>query len=125
MRGDGVRETLSGVAKLVLKHLAEKYGGGVVETPPVLAHPKKTPPVIASPEHKPLEVEELSAGEMLEELEELPATEGGGAPGAMAHHASPETLHAHTSSVEVPVVLDKSLFTTGTPVEIKLKLYIK
>jgi hypothetical protein len=31
----------------------------------------------------------------------------------------------HSSVVEVPVVLDRSLFNGENPVEIKLKLYIK
>jgi hypothetical protein len=57
---------------------------------------------------KPLEVEELS----MDELEELPA-EGG---------ASARPGH---SVVEVPVVLDKSLFSGAGPVEIQLKLYLK
>jgi hypothetical protein len=70
---------------------------------------------------KPLEVEELSAGEVLEEIEDLaPADE---APGH-AHAAAPGHMPT-VSSVEVPVVLDRSLFTGEAPVEIKLKLYIK
>ncbi len=45
MRGEGVRETLTGVAKLVLKSLAERYGGGVVEEPQVaLGGPPPPPP---------------------------------------------------------------------------------
>ena len=118
IRGEGVRETLSGVAKLVLKHLADKYGGGVVEGPetlPILGAPPEPEPV-----SRPLEVEELSAGELLDEIEELPVTEGGGMPSS-EQPRSP----AHSSVVEVPVVLDRSLFTGEAPVEIKLKLYIR
>jgi hypothetical protein len=127
-RGDGVRETLTGVAKLVLKHLAEKYGGGSVEEHPILlpgaapAAPAPAaapaPPPVAHME-KPLEVEELSAGEVLEEIEDL-------APSEEIHgHAAPSSHTPTMSSVEVPIVLDRSLFTGEAPVEIKLKLYIK
>lgn len=117
MKGDGVKETLSGVAKLVLKSLAEKYGGGTVDStplekpapkpapmapPPVAARPMAPPPTT-----KPLEVEELS----MDELEEVPVEGSGSTPGH--------------SVVEVPVVLDKSLFSAAGQVEIKLKLYLK
>ena len=119
MRGEGVKETLTGVAKLVLKSLAERYGGGVVEEPAILlggAPPPPPPPVEST---KPLEVEELSAGELLEEIDEIPAE-----PGAVPH--IPAQAHMpHSSVVEVPVVLDRSLFNGENPVEIKLKLYIK
>ncbi|MBL0312068.1 MAG: hypothetical protein IPP78_04990 [Holophagaceae bacterium] len=133
MKGEGVRETLSGVAKLVLKYLADKYGGGVVEAPALAAMaamttpaPTPTPDVPPPPkeESKPLEVEELSAGEMIEELEEAPiATMGGGMPGDVAPIHVPHT--PNVSTVEVPVVLDRSLFSGDSPVEIRLKLYIK
>ena len=120
MRGEGVRETLTGVAKLVLKSLAEKYGGGVVEEPQVALNappPPPRPPVVEST--RPLEVEELSAGELLEEIEEIPAeTE-------TAAHVPAQAHMPHSSVVEVPVVLDKSLFNGENPVEIKLKLYIR
>ncbi len=115
MRGEGVKETLSGVARLVLKHLAEKYGGGVVEEPALLAPPRIQRP----PDHtEPLEVEELSAGELLEEIEEIPAE-------AEAAHGAVQPHMPHSSVVEVPVVLDRSLFSGDAPVEIKLKLYLK
>jgi hypothetical protein len=123
MKGEGVKETLSGVAKLVLKSLADKYGGGVVETPmPAALTPKApplptTPPPIAHPVTKPLEVEELGVPDMLEEIEELPA-EGARKPYQTQHLP-------HNSVVEVPVVLDRSLFSGEGPVEIKLKLYLK
>ena len=119
MRGEGVKETLTGVAKLVLKSLAEKYGGGIVEEPVVMlgGTPPPPPPVMEST--KPLEVEELSAGELLEEIDEIPAE-----PGQSTH--SPATSHMrHSRVVEVPVVLDRSLFSGESPVEIRLKLYIK
>ena len=119
MRGEGVKETLTGVAKPVLKSLAEKYGGGIVEEPVVMlgGAPPPPPPVMEST--KPLEVEELSAGELLEEIDEIPAE-----PGQSTH--SPATSHMpHSSVVEVPVVLDRSLFSGESPVEIRLKLYIK
>lgn len=121
MRGEGVKETLTGVAKLVLKSLAEKYGGGVVEEPPVLLGemPPQVSPAPSAESTKPLEVEELSAGELLEEIEEIPAE-----PGAAIHAPTPVHM-PHSSVVEVPVVLDRSLFSGETPVEIKLKLYIK
>ena len=121
MRGDGVKETLTGVARLVLKHLAEKYGGGVVEEPAFLAPPPVAQPPVPPPAHTPpLEVEELSANELLEEIDEIPAE--GTVPVAQA--SSP--IHMpHSSVVEVPVVLDRSLFSGEAPVEIKLKLYIK
>lgn len=120
MRGEGVKETLTGVAKLVLKSLAEKYGGGVVEEPAVMlggAPPPPPPP--AKESTKPLEVEELSAGELLEEIDEIPAE-------ASRPVAAPAASHMpHSSVVEVPVVLDRSLFSGDSPVEIRLKLYIK
>ena len=44
----------------------------------------------------------------------------------LAFPASPPTAHMpHNSVVEVPVVLDRSLFSGEGPIEIKLKLYIK
>lgn len=123
LRGDGVRETLTGIARQVLKHLAEKYGGGAaaVEAPDLLPPSPPKPAAAAPPEpvSRPLEVEELGAGELLEEIEELPAAHEPG-------HVTPEAhLHSHTSVVEVPVVLDRSLFSAEGPVEIKLKLYLK
>jgi signal recognition particle receptor subunit beta len=119
MRGEGVKETLTGVARLVLKSLAERYGGGVVEDPPALSGG----PFVASPppaeSTRPLEVEELAAGELLEEIDELP-----GEPGQTV--LLPAASHLpNTSVVEVPVVLDRSLFSGDSPVEIRLKLYIK
>jgi hypothetical protein len=121
MRGEGVKETLTAVAKLVLKSLAEKYGGGIVEEPlvnlggkPPVAPPPPTPVSTA-----PFEVEEISAGEMLEEIEEIPS-EGT----AEEEEAHPSHM-PHRSVVEVPIVLDRSLFSGDAPVEIKLKLYIK
>ena len=121
MRGEGVRETLTGVAKLVLKHLAEKYGGAE-EAPQMAPMPAPPAPREATVASKPLEVEEISGNELLEEIEELPVTEAGGVPAAKDADAS---RGMHTSIVEVPVVLDRSLFTGDGPVEIKLKLYIK
>nr|WP_291201939.1 GTPase domain-containing protein [Geothrix sp.] len=120
MRGEGVKETLTGVAKLVLKSLAEKYGGGVVEEPPVfLGGPPPQAPPPAAESTKPLEVEELSAGELLEEIDEIPVESG------QAAHAPAPGHMPHSSVVEVPVVLDRSLFSGDSPVEIRLKLYIK
>lgn len=118
MRGEGVKETLTGVAKLVLKSLAERYGGGVVETPAVLLGGPLAPPPPAE-STKPFEVEDLSTGELLEEIEEIPVE-----PGSDAHALKPMHL-PHNSVVEVPVVLDRSLFSGESPVEIRLKLYIK
>jgi len=120
MRGEGVKETLTGVAKLVLRSLAEKYGGGVVEEPVVMLGglpPLPPPPVQEST--KPLEVEELSAGELLEEIDEIPVESN------QATTASSPSHMPHSSVVEVPVVLDRSLFSGESPVEIRLKLYIK
>jgi signal recognition particle receptor subunit beta len=114
-QGRGVRETLKGVALLVLRHLTEKYGGGQAEIQPVseLFPPAPARVVQAEvAESKPLEVEDLGAGEALEEIEEYPETTVP-APGA------------HNSVVEVPVVLDRSLFSGDAPVEIRLKLYLK
>jgi hypothetical protein len=117
MRGEGVKETLTGVARLVLKHLAEKYGGGVVEEPAFLA----PGPDSQAPLHsEPFEVEELSASELLEEVEDLP-----GETAATPDRAQASQHLPHSSVVEVPVVLDRSLFNGENPVEIKLKLYIK
>ena len=120
MRGEGVKETLTGVAKLVLKSLAEKYGGGVVEEPVVmLGGVPPAPPPMAVESTKPLEVEELSAGELLEEIDEIPTEPSHSAETASGSHMP------HSSVVEVPVVLDRSLFSGDSPVEIRLKLYIK
>jgi hypothetical protein len=120
MRGEGVRETLTGVARLVLKHLAEKYGGGVEEAPDLAPLAPPLPPREAETERKPLEVEEISGNELLEEIEELPAPEP-----AAASATDTQSLSTRTSMVEIPVVLDRSLFSGDAPVEIKLKLYIK
>lgn len=128
MKGEGVKETLAGVSKLVLKSLAEKYGGGSIEPPAVLAAPPKpakaAPPVVAPPPSKPMEVEEIGSSDALEEIEELEAE--------VAHGSTPDPARQtgsfrlpHSSVVEVPVVLDRSLFSGDAPVEIKLKLYIK
>ena len=122
IKGEGVRETLQGVAKLVLQHLSDKYGGGqTLETPQIL--PPALAPVPAARQleeeaHKPLEVEELSAGELLEEVEDIPHEST-----PAVHHSEPHP--PRTSTVEVPVVLDRSLFGGDGPVEIRLKLYIK
>lgn len=121
MRGEGVKETLTGVARLVLKSLAEKYGGGVVEEPPpiLLGGPPKPPPPPTGESTRPLEVEELSAGELLEEIDELPSD------GRPEPHRPVPVHMPHSSVVEVPVVLDRSLFSGDMPVEIRLKLYLK
>jgi mutual gliding-motility protein MglA len=118
-RGTGVRETLKGVALLVLRHLAEKYGGGVAETNTELFNkPAPVPEAARATGSGPLEVEDLGAGEMLEEIEELPVTQPRGVV------AAPAGGHGN-SVVEVPVVLDRSLFSGDSPVEIRLKLYLK
>ena len=118
-RGMGVRETLKGVALLVLKHLAEKYGGGVAEaSTDLFVRPAPSPDPVRSTGTGPLEVEDLGAGEMLEEIEEMPVTQSGG--------VTPAPAGSHGNSVvEVPVVLDRSLFSGDSPVEIRLKLYLK
>jgi len=125
IRGDGVRDTLTGIARQVLKHLSDKYGGAV-EASEILA----PPPVAPAPEppgakSHPLEVEELSSGEILDdldEIEDLPTTEPVGNP---PEKEPVEHLSTHHSVVEVPVVPDRSLFSGDGPVEIKLKLYLK
>jgi signal recognition particle receptor subunit beta len=117
--GTGVRETLMGVAKLVLKHLAEKYGGGAAEAPSPIFAPDPAP-ALPPPPSRPLEVEDLGAGEMLEEIEELPVPEGAG-----NSQEEPSPAPRGNSVVEVPVVLDRSLFGGEAPVEIRLKLYLK
>ncbi len=123
IRGEGVRDTLTGIARQVLKHLADKYGGGAVEAPEFLAPPPPRPqPKPTDSMSRPLEVEELSAGELLEEIEEIPVPE---APVHVPSGEMLQTLPSHLSVVEVPIVLDRSLFTGEAPVEIKLKLYIK
>jgi hypothetical protein len=122
-QGRGVRETLKGVALLVLKRLTEKYGGEPGETsasamfsqPPAPAQAPQRAVAGRSTTSGPLEVEDLGAGEMLEEIEELPVTQAGG----------PVTGAHGNSVVEVPVVLDRSLFSGDSPVEIRLKLYLK
>jgi signal recognition particle receptor subunit beta len=127
MKGEGVKETLAGVSKLVLKFLADKYGGGTIEAPPAIAAPPKAakpaPPVVAPPS-KPMEVEEIGSSDALEEIEELEAEVAQGTVPAAARQTGAFRL-PHASVVEVPVVLDRSLFTGDAPVEIKLKLYIK
>jgi signal recognition particle receptor subunit beta len=128
MKGEGVKETLAGVSKLVLKFLADKYGGGSIEAPAVLAPPPKAvkaaPPVVAPPSSKPMEVEEIGSSDALEEIEELEAEVAQGSVPAAARQTGAYRL-PHSSVVEVPVVLDRSLFSGDAPVEIKLKLYIK
>lgn len=131
MKGEGVKETLAGVSKLVLKFLADKYGGGSIEPPAVLAAPapaakpaKAAPPVVAPPPSKPMEVEEIGSSDALEEIEELELEVAQGSVPAAARQTGAFRL-PHASVVEVPVVLDKSLFSGDAPVEIKLKLYIK
>ena len=119
MRGEGVKETLTGVAKLVLKSLAERYGGGVVEAPAVLLGGPLAPPPPPAESTKPFEVEEISTGELLEEIEEIPVDSS-----SVVHAPAPDHM-PHNSVVEVPVVLDRSLFSGESPVEIRLKLYIK
>jgi len=119
-RGEGVRDTLTGVAKLVLKSLADRYGGGVEEANQIL--PLGGQAAMAARVSKPLEVEEISASELLEELDEVPPPAVVEAPGAPT---DTQSLHTHTSVVEIPVVLDRSLFTVEGLVEIKLKLYLK
>ena len=119
LRGQGVKETLTGVAKLVLKSLAERYGGGVVEEPPAFLGGAPPPPPAETESTKHLEVEELYAGELLEEIDEIPVESG------QVAHPQPSGHMPHSSVVEVPVVLDRSLFSGDSPVEIRLKLYIK
>jgi signal recognition particle receptor subunit beta len=125
IRGDGVRDTLTGVAKLVLKSLAERYGGGVEEARQIMPLSGMEAPAAPRTVSRPLEVEEISASELLEELDEVPppmttTPETTGAPGT-----DTASLHTHTSVVEIPVVLDRSLFTVEGLVELKLKLYLK
>ena len=121
-QGRGVRETLRGVALLVLKRLTEKYGGAVESTAsdmfvqPAAGGASQRPEAGRATTSGPLEVEDLGAGEMLEEIEEMPMTEAGCVPLPGAHASS---------VVEVPVVLDRSLFSGESPVEIRLKLYLK
>ena len=118
MRGEGVKETLTGVAKLVLRSLADRYGGGIVEEPSAFLGDAPPPPAMTE-STKPMEVEELSGSELLEEIDEIP-----GESGQSAHAPAPSHM-PHSSVVEVPVVLDRSLFSGESPVEIRLKLYIK
>ena len=118
MRGEGVKETLTGVAKLVLRSLADRYGGGIVEEPSAFLGDAPPPPAMTE-STKPMEVEELSGSELLEEIDEIP-----GESSQSAHAPAPSHM-PHSSVVEVPVVLDRSLFSGESPVEIRLKLYIK
>lgn len=111
VQGEGVRDTLTGIARLVLKQLTEKYGGEPSEQD--LSLPSAPPNAATKAPAHPLEVEELSTQEMLEETEEIEDL------------SDAETQPPHHSVVEVPVVLDRSLFTGDGPVEIKLKLYLK
>jgi len=69
-------------------------------------------------------VEEIGSSDALEEIEELEAEVAMGTVPAAARQTGAYRL-PHSSVVEVPVVLDRSLFSGDTPVEIKLKLYIK
>lgn len=127
-RGTGVGETLKGVAFQVLRHLAEKYGGGEAEAASgdlfgrgaIPGRDEAPEDPIRATGTGPLEVEDLGAGELLDEIDELPATEGGG----VAAAGTGDLGHGN-SVVEVPVVLDKSLFSGDAPVEIRLKLYLK
>ena len=127
IRGEGVRDTLTGIARLVLKHLADKYGDGAVEAaellPPLaVPAPQLPPPGPIDPMSQPLEMEELSAGEFLETLDELPNLEP---LSYLRAEDTLQTLPGRSTVVEVPIVLDRSLFLGDGPVEIKLKLYLK
>jgi hypothetical protein len=64
-------------------------------------------------------VQEISAGELLEEDGEAPEEASAATHGPAAEHLPLRSV------VEVPVVLDRSLFSGDSPIEIRLKLYIK
>src|SRR5690348_5955100 len=112
MKGEGVKETLDGVSKLVLKSLADKYGGGAIEAPPAIAPPPKVakaaPPVVAPPS-RPMEVEEIGSSDALEELEELEAEVAQGSIPAAARQTGSHRV-PHSSVVEAPVGLAVTLF---------------
>ena len=114
-QGTGVRETLKGVALLVLKHLAEKYGGVLATEAPVAAAPAAAR-AERTAGSRAVAVEDPAVTEVLEEIEEMPVTEAGGMPGLIIQG---------NRVVEVPVMLDRSLFTGDSTVEIRLKLYLK
>ena len=127
MKGEGVKETLAGVSKLVLKFLADKYGGGAIEAPAVIAEPRPSrpaPPPVVMPPSRPMEVEDIGVSDALEEIEELEVEASQPSVPAAARQSGSFKM-PHASVVEVPVVLDRSLFSGDAPVEIKLKLYIK
>lgn len=127
IRGDGVRDTLTGIARQVLKHLSEKYGGGpAVDTDPGatpsnpaahLAAPlAPNPKAIALP---PPAEEELKAEDVRAQADTKPQLQ-------TTPSASPTAMPAPAPKVlEVPVLMERSMFEGQGPVEIKLKLYLK
>ena len=68
---------------------------------------------------KPMEIEELSSADTLDELDEISEEASTAAGKPLVPHMP------HVSSIEVPIVLDRSLFSGDAPIEIKLKLYLK
>jgi signal recognition particle receptor subunit beta len=94
--GEGVMETLEGVSRLVLQSLSDKYGGSPFGDPSSVS-PQQDPQM-------PPEIERLGAVDAFTESDRsiVPA-----------------------STIEIPIVLDRSLFAGPGPFEIKLKILLK
>ena len=109
-QGLGVQETFQSISNLVRRHLSDKYGNSPFNNI-----------VISSPKFQEttLKVEAASTGELLEEIEHV----------TRDLQQSDSDLHVKQSGngnvIEVPIVLERNLFSGAEPVEIKLKLYLK
>ena len=99
LNGTGVQETLEGISKLALQHLSDKYGGSPFEG----GGPAQQSPPPSMPE-----LEDFSNATSLEDVE-----------------AIGERSSSSSSTVEIPIVLQRSLFQGSGPFEIKLKVFLK
>jgi signal recognition particle receptor subunit beta len=105
--GNGVQETLEAISRLALQHLSDKYGGSPFEdSDAVSSMPQKQ----ASAETlATLELEEFAAVGSLEEIEAI----------------GERIANNPTGSIEIPIVLERSMFLGTGPFEIRFKLFLK
>jgi len=104
--GIGVLETLEGISRLVLQSLSEKYGGSPFDDSHLV--PQKPPPPLPDGIRTPLGPEESGSAGPPEEIDPI-----------SGRSAVP------TGAIEVPIVLQRSLFAGPGPFEIKLKIFLK
>jgi hypothetical protein len=100
--GEGVMETLEGISRLALQSLSDKYGGSPFDD----AHPVPQPP-------------------RWQEARIPPEMEDFGAAGAPDVSAATGGAAAPSSTIEVPIVLDRGFLSGPGPFEIKIKLLLK